>query len=99
VTLLAWSYYGERCVEFLFGGGAILPYRLAWVAMIFAGSVAELKLVWAFSDVMNGLMALPNLIALLLLSPIVFDLSREYFGQAGPGAGRAASAKPSVARE
>jgi AGCS family alanine or glycine:cation symporter len=98
-TLLAWSYYGERCVEFLFGGGAILPYRLAWVAMIFAGSVAELKLVWAFSDVMNGLMALPNLIALLLLSPIVFDLSREYFGQAGPGAGRAASAKPSVARE
>ena len=98
-TLLAWSYYGERCVEFLFGGRAILPYRLAWVAMIFAGSVAELKLVWAFSDVMNGLMAIPNLIALLLLSPVVFALSREYFAQAGPGGGRTVSTEPSVARE
>lgn len=92
-TLLAWSYYGERCIEFLLGKRAILPYRLAWVAMAFAGAVADLKLVWLFSDVMNGLMAVPNLIALLLLSPLVFRASRDYFaaddGAKGGGRGGA----------
>jgi AGCS family alanine or glycine:cation symporter len=80
-TLLAWSYYGERCVEYLFGLKLIPIYRLVWVVMIFVGALVKLNLVWLFSDVMNGLMAIPNLLALLLLSPLVFKLSREYFAR------------------
>lgn len=78
-TLLAWSYYGERCIEYLFGLRLVPTYRLVWVAMVFVGAVAKLELVWLFSDVMNGFMAVPNLIALLLLSPVVFHLARQYF--------------------
>jgi len=80
-TLLGWSYYGERCAEYLFGKKSILPYRLLWVIVIPLGAVGSLKIVWVFSDVMNGLMALPNLIALAMLSPIVFKVTREYFGK------------------
>ncbi|MEE9140350.1 MAG: sodium:alanine symporter family protein [Alphaproteobacteria bacterium] len=80
-TLLAWSYYGERCVEYLFGLKLIPIYRLVWVVMIFVGALGKLNLVWLLSDVMNGLMAIPNLLALLLLSPLVFKLSREYFAR------------------
>ncbi len=75
-TILGWSYYGERCAEFLFGVRVILPYRLLWLAAIPAGALGKLETVWSVADVMNGLMALPNLIALLLLSPVVFRLSR-----------------------
>lgn len=78
-TLLAWSYYGERAVEFLFGVKAILPYRLAWVVLVYCGAVVNLEMVWLFADVMNGFMALPNLVALLLLSPLVFRMTREFF--------------------
>lgn len=78
-TLLAWSYYGERCAEYLFGTRVIMPYRVLWVAMIFVGAVANLGVVWIMADVMNALMAIPNLIALLLLSPVIFRLSRKYF--------------------
>lgn len=67
-TLLGWAYYGERCMDRLFGRRAVSPYRLVFVAVIFVGAVAELEVVWLFSDIMNGLMALPNLIGLLLLS-------------------------------
>lgn len=84
-TLLAWSYYGERCIEFLFGPRAIGPYRIVWVVMIYVGAVGQLEFVWLFADVMNGFMAIPNLIALLLLSPVVFALSRAYFGPGGEG--------------
>lgn len=78
-TILGWSYYGERCAEYLFGIGIIKPYRLVWIAVVFIGATQDLKLVWAFADVLNGLMAIPNLIALLLLSPVVFAMTREYF--------------------
>jgi AGCS family alanine or glycine:cation symporter len=77
-TVLAWSYYGERCAEFLFGVGAIRPYRLLWIAAIALGAVVKLRLVWTLADVLNGLMALPNLVALLLLSPTVFAISRRH---------------------
>ncbi len=76
-TILGWSYYGERCAEFLFGVRVILPYRLLWLAAIPVGALGKLETVWSVADVMNGLMALPNLIALLLLSPVVFRLSRS----------------------
>ncbi|NYH54065.1 AGCS family alanine or glycine:cation symporter [Nocardiopsis arvandica] len=78
-TLLGWAYYGERCVEFLGGSRMITPYRLVFIAVIFIGAVASLDSVWLFSDIANGLMALPNLIGLLLLSPIVVAETRKFF--------------------
>lgn len=78
-TILGWSYYGERSAEYLFGAKIIQPYRVFWVAAIFIGAIMKLELVWTFADVLNGLMALPNLIALLLLSPVVFSKTRQYF--------------------
>lgn len=78
-TILGWSVYGERCVEFLFGKGAIKPFRFVWVLVVPVGTVVGLDFVWLLADTFNALMALPNLIALLLLSPVVFKLTREYF--------------------
>ena len=80
-TILGWSYYGERAAEYLFGTGIIRYYRLAWITAIFIGAVVKLSIAWTFADVMNGLMALPNLVALLLLSPIVFSKTRNYFNK------------------
>lgn len=80
-TILGWSYYGERCAEYLLGVKIITPYRLLWIIAIFIGATRDLNLVWAFADVLNGLMAIPNLVALLLLSPVVFALTREYFAR------------------
>ncbi len=77
-TMLGWSYYGERSIEYLLGEWAIVPYRLLFVAAAFVGAVRTLQFVWTFSDVMNGLMALPNLIGLLLLSGIVARETRRY---------------------
>ncbi|MCZ6804824.1 MAG: sodium:alanine symporter family protein [Proteobacteria bacterium] len=78
-TILGWSYYGERCASYLFGTNIIIYYRILWIIAIFTGAVVKLELVWAFADVLNGLMALPNLLALLLLSPVVFSKTRQYF--------------------
>jgi alanine or glycine:cation symporter, AGCS family len=78
-TMIGWSFYGERCVVFLFGTGAIMPFRIAWVLAIPVGTVIELNTVWLIADTLNAFMALPNLIALLLLGPLVFRVTREYF--------------------
>ncbi len=78
-TILGWSYYGERCAEYLLGVRVIFPYRLLWLLAIPLGALGKLNQVWLLADVMNGLMALPNLMALLLLSPVVFRLTRGYF--------------------
>ena len=80
-TILGWSYYGERCAEYIFGTKIILPYRLLWIAAVFIGASQKVNLIWLLADVMNGFMALPNLIALALLSPVVFKISKEYFSQ------------------
>ena len=80
-TMLGWSYYGERCAEFLIGPKVIVPFRVLWVAGIFLGTQMSLELVWKMSDVLNGMMAIPNLIALVFLAPVVFRLSREYFAE------------------
>jgi len=78
-TILGWSFYGERCIEFLFGTRAIVPYRVVWIIAIPVGATVNLGFIWLLADTLNAMMALPNLIALLLLSPMVFKLSRAYF--------------------
>jgi AGCS family alanine or glycine:cation symporter len=78
-TMLGWSYYGERNLEYLIGVKAIVPYRLVFVAVIAVAAVAKLDVVWLLSDIMNGLMAFPNLIGLLLLSGVVWRETRAYF--------------------
>jgi len=80
-TILGWSVYGEKCVEYLFGVKSILPFRLAWIVAVFLGAQAELDFVWLLADTLNALMAIPNLVALLLLSPVVFKLTKDYFSK------------------
>lgn len=78
-TILGWSVYGERCVEYLFGVSAIIPFRVLWVAALPVGALVNLDFVWLVADTLNAMMAIPNLIALLLLSPVVFKISKEFF--------------------
>lgn len=80
-TLLGWSYYGERCTEYLFGIKAIMPFRMLWILAIPAGTTLQLDDVWLLADMMNALMAIPNLIALVVLSPVVFALTKNYFAK------------------
>ena len=80
-TMMGWAFYGERCVVYLIGTRGILPFRVLWVLAIPLGAIADLKIIWAIADILNGLMALPNLVGLLLLSPLVFMLSRDYFSR------------------
>ncbi len=77
-TILGWSYYGEKSFEYLFGKKSIIFYRLAWVVAVFAGSVFSLSLVWDLADLTNGLMAIPNLIALLALSGVIVKETKKY---------------------
>jgi AGCS family alanine or glycine:cation symporter len=84
-TLLGWSFYGEKCVEYLFGVRSITPFRTLWIIAIPIGATAQLNFIWLLADTLNALMALPNLIALILLSPLVFKLTRDYFaGEKNP---------------
>ncbi|WP_404419429.1 alanine/glycine:cation symporter family protein [Marinospirillum sp.] len=78
-TILGWSFYGERCAEYLFGVKAIKPYRVLWILVIPVGALVNLEFIWLLADTLNAMMALPNLVALVLLSPVVFRLSKEYF--------------------
>ena len=80
-TILGWSLYGERCAEYLFGVKAIRPFRVLWILAVPVGTVFSLDAVWLLADTLNAMMALPNLIALALLSPVVFKLTREYFAR------------------
>ncbi|MEN8169492.1 MAG: sodium:alanine symporter family protein [Pseudomonadota bacterium] len=82
-TLLGWSFYGEKCVEYLFGVRSIIPFRILWIIAVPIGATAELDFIWLVADTLNALMALPNLLALLLLSPVVFQLTRDYFSDKG----------------
>ena len=77
-TILGWSFYSEKCVEYLFGENAITPFRVMWVFAVPIGSVASLDFIWLVADTLNALMALPNLVALILLSPVVFKLTRDH---------------------
>lgn len=77
-TVLGWSYYGERCAEYLLGKKAILPYKLLYVAVAVAAPVLSLDLVWYIADILNALMAIPNLVAVLLLSDLVAEETKHY---------------------
>ncbi len=80
-TILGWSYFGEKCWEFMVGTKAIWPFRVIWVLAVPFGAVAQLDFAWLLADTLNGLMAIPNLISLLLLSPVVVKLTKEYFAR------------------
>jgi alanine or glycine:cation symporter, AGCS family len=78
-TILGWSYYGEKCWIYLAGRKTVLPFRILWVLAVFGGAVFQLDFVWLLADTLNALMAIPNLVALLLLSPVVIKLTNDYF--------------------
>ncbi|MDR7855438.1 sodium:alanine symporter family protein [Tissierella sp.] len=80
-TILGWEYYGERCAEYLLGSKINMAYRMLWIPFIVIGSVGGLELLWDIADTLNGLMAIPNLIALVFLSPVVIKLTKEYFSK------------------
>jgi AGCS family alanine or glycine:cation symporter len=80
-TILGWSYYGEKSVEYLFGTRAVKPYRWLWVVAVMVGSVATLPIVWSFADVANALMAVPNLVSLIVLAPVIVAETRRYLGE------------------
>ena len=80
-TILGWALYGSRCCEFLFGPKAIKPYQIIYVLIIVVGATTDLGLVWDIADTLNGLMALPNLIALAALSGVVIKATKEYFAK------------------
>ena len=77
-TILGWNYYGERCVEYLMGVKAILPYRIIFICLIACGPFLKLEEIWVLADIVNGLMAIPNLIALLALSGVVVAETKAY---------------------
>ena len=78
-TILGWSLYGSRCVQYLLGLRAAKVYQFVFIIMIVVGSVSSLDFVWNIADTLNGLMAIPNFIALFALSPVIFKITREYF--------------------
>jgi AGCS family alanine or glycine:cation symporter len=90
-TILGWSYYSERAAQYAFGSKIIMPFRLVWCSMVFVGAVIAgwdqirtgAEFVWLLSDTLNAMMAIPNLIALAALSPIVFKLTQEFFDTRG----------------
>ncbi len=77
-TILGWCYYGEKAIEYLFGTKFIKPYRYIWVAAVMVGSVARMPMVWDFADIANALMALPNIISLFILTPVVVAETKKY---------------------
>ncbi len=78
-TAIAWSYYGDRCANYLFGAQAVLPYKMAFVAMHFVGAVMPLAVVWNFGDIFLAIVIVPNLIALIMLTPKVVEETKSYF--------------------
>lgn len=80
-TIVGWSYYGETGIVYLFGAKAAMPYRMAWLVFIYLGAVGSLHVVWDVADTLNGLMAIPNLIAVLASIPLLLKLQREFFSK------------------
>ncbi len=79
-TILGWYYYGERCAVYLLGEKIIIVYKVLWVIGVFVGSLVELNLIWNIADLLNGLMAVPNICAVLLLSKVIADETKKYSG-------------------
>lgn len=80
-TILGWYYYGERCAVYLFGEKSIIFYKILWIISVFVGSLVEMSLVWNLCDLMNGLMAIPNIIAVLILNGIIVSETKKYSGE------------------
>ena len=80
-TMVGWSFYGEKSVYYIFGQKAIIPFRILWVLVIPFGSMMDLKFIWLLADTLNAFMAIPNLIAIVLLSPVIFKLTKTYFAK------------------
>ncbi len=80
-TMIAWSYYGDRSAEYLFGERAVMPYRVIYTVLVVVGAYIPLRLVWNFADIANMLMAAPNLLSLILLAGLVKNLSKDYFSR------------------
>ncbi|MBQ6376861.1 MAG: sodium:alanine symporter family protein [Lachnospiraceae bacterium] len=80
-TILGWYYYGERCAVYLLGERAIMPYKILWVVSVFIGALVELNLIWDIADLLNGLMAIPNIFAVLLLSGVISAETKKYSGE------------------
>jgi AGCS family alanine or glycine:cation symporter len=80
-TILGWSYFGEKCWEYMVGTKSIMPFRILWVLAVPFGAIAQLDFAWLVADTLNGLMAIPNLLSLILLSPIVVKLTKDYFAK------------------
>ena len=80
-TVLSWSYYGQRAVEYLFGQKMVIVYQILFIAVVVVGSISAVQIVWDLSDTFNGLMALPNLIGILLLSPKVVKITKNYIAR------------------
>ncbi|MEN8211773.1 MAG: sodium:alanine symporter family protein [Thermodesulfobacteriota bacterium] len=78
-TVIGWSYYGDRCIDYLFGQKAVMPYRVIYCMIIPVGATVKLSTVWTISDIFNAMMAWPNLIGLIFLSPVVVRMTKEYF--------------------
>ncbi|NLY84815.1 MAG: sodium:alanine symporter family protein, partial [Tissierellia bacterium] len=78
-TILGWEYYGERCAEYLLGSSIIKVYRIIWIPFIVIGAIGGLEFIWDLADTLNGLMAIPNLIGVVFLSPVVVKLTKEFF--------------------
>lgn len=79
-TIFGWYYYGERTAVYLFGEKAIMPYKILWVISVFVGSLVELNFIWNLADLLNGLMAIPNIIAILLLHKVIVEETKKYAG-------------------
>ncbi len=80
-TILGWCYYGEKSIEYLFGVRSVMPYRIVFVLFVGVGAVAKLSIVWNISDALNGLMAIPNLIGLIMLTPVIVAETKKYFNE------------------
>ncbi|MAB97739.1 MAG: sodium:alanine symporter family protein [Pseudomonadaceae bacterium] len=80
-TILGWSYYGEKCWEYMVGTKSNMPFRIVWVLAVPFGAMAHLDFAWLVADTLNGLMAIPNLLSLLLLSPVVIKLTKDHFAK------------------
>ena len=77
-TILGWNYYGERAAIYLFGTKGLMPYRLIFIVLIASGAFLKLEAIWILADIVNGLMAIPNLIALIMLSPVIVSETKLY---------------------
>ncbi|QXO18782.1 MULTISPECIES: alanine/glycine:cation symporter family protein [Vibrio] len=80
-TILGWNYYGERCVVFLFGTKAVLPYKVVFIALVASGAFLKLDMIWVIADIVNGLMAIPNLIGLIALRHVVVEETKVFFAR------------------